>query len=113
MKITTVSLGLSSTTEAGRVICFGVSNTSVVAGFAVARLLTPEQLGSAQLTEFLQPPAHLVQQLVLESLGCQILQLGIDDAQLAHEPIQPLARLLELYTEYFFIFRSYFVHEIT
>ena len=33
MKITTVSLGLSSTTEAGRVICFGVSNTSVVAEF--------------------------------------------------------------------------------
>ena len=33
MKITTVSRGFSSTTEAGSVICFGVSSTSVVAEF--------------------------------------------------------------------------------
>jgi hypothetical protein len=32
-KITTVSLGFSSTTESGSVICFGVSNTSVEAEF--------------------------------------------------------------------------------
>ena len=32
-KITTVSRGFSSTVEAGRVICFGVSSTSVVAEF--------------------------------------------------------------------------------
>jgi hypothetical protein len=47
------------------------------------------------------------------SLGSQILQLGVDGAQLAHESIQPLARLLELRPEYLFVFRSYVVHGIT
>jgi hypothetical protein len=54
-----------------------------------------------------------VQRLVLAPLGRHIFQLGVDGAQLAHESIQPPARLLELHPEYFFVFRSYVIHGIT
>ena len=87
--------------------------TKVIDGFTVGGEPTPEEFGRAEFAELLEPAAHHVERLVLASLGGQFFQLGIDGVQLAHEPIQPLARLLELHTEYFFVFRSYFVHEIT
>jgi hypothetical protein len=87
--------------------------TKVIVGFTVGGESTPEEFARAELAKLLEPAAHLVECLVLAPLGGQFFQLGIEGVQLAQELTQPLARLLELYSEYFFVFRSYFVHEIT
>jgi hypothetical protein len=94
-------------------VCAAPNPTKVIVGFTVGGEPTPEEFGRAEFAELLEPAAHLVERLVLASLGGQFFQLGIDGVQLAQEPTQPLARLLELRPEYFFVFRSYFVHEIT
>jgi hypothetical protein len=70
----------------------------------------PEQSGRAELAELFQPTAHRVQQPELLPLGGEARQLAVDGSQILHEPVQPLARLVEPRADRLFVLGSYVLH---
>ena len=85
----------------------------VVGALEVGRALAPEQTGTAQLAELVERGARLVQRLVLLALARQSVQLAVDGAQIAHEPVQLLASVRELRTKRLFVEGCDRIHWIT
>jgi len=72
-------------------------------GALALRTLAPEQSGAAELTQLLEPAAHVLQQQVPLSLAGERVQLAVHGAQLLHQPIQLLASLGELCAQRVFV----------
>jgi hypothetical protein len=70
----------------------------------------PEQLGCAERIELFQARAHRVQQLELLPLGGETRDLAVHASQVLEEPIEPLARLVELRAERLFVLCRYVLH---